>query len=104
MSDFNGNEGSFLKIGPAGTLTATFRNAYPSQPKGYFFGINKLNSILNQANCMGIRIYFGQDGSGNLTMVLVGALANNDDMTSGYILDLGTPCPSVCGASNSLNS
>jgi len=100
---FNGTEGALIKIGPASTLTATFRSNYSSQNKGYFYGKNKLNTILAQTDCQGIRIYFGEDSSGLLTLVIVGADSNEDDMTS-YILDTGTACPISCGANNALNS
>ena len=104
MPTFNGNEGTFITLTAGGTLTAAYRSAYSTQPQGYFYGCNKLNDILGQRGGMGIRVYFGQDGSGNLQLVLVGADANGDDMTGSYILDGGSACPPTCGASNSLNS
>ncbi|HWB62552.1 MAG TPA: hypothetical protein VG603_03505 [Chitinophagales bacterium] len=104
MANFYGDEGTFITLSDGSVLTAAFRKVYPSQPKGYFFGRNKLNDILAQTDCEGIRIYFGRDTSGNLTLVLVGADSSTNDQCSGYILDNGIGCPPTCGASDALNS
>jgi hypothetical protein len=102
---FTGNEGTFITLSDGGDLTAQFRTDHPEQNKGWFFGKNKLNNILAQTDCVGIRIYFGEDAtSGKIKLVLVGAKANCDDQTTGYILDEGTPCPTYCGVNNALNS
>lgn len=100
---FNGTEGSAIDIDDAGTLTENYRNANPSAVKGAFYGKDILKQILDQEGCMGIRIYYGQDGRGNKELVLVGAEANEDDMLA-LVADNGTKCPTNCGAPNSLNS
>jgi hypothetical protein len=104
MPNFTGNEGTFITLTDGGDMTADFRATYPDEKKGYFYGKNKLNSILGQTDCVGIRIYFGIDKDGKMNLVLVGTKANKDDQTTGYILDSGTPCPVDCGTNNALNS
>ncbi len=101
---FNGSEGSYITLTAGTTLTTAFRTAFSTQPQGFFFGSDKLNQVLGQRDCVGIRAYFGTDANGKLTLVLAGAKANTDDMLSSYILDGGIACPSTCGASNGLNS
>lgn len=102
MSNFTGNEGSLVNIDDASSWTADFREAYPEYKKGYFLGKNKLNDLLNQTDCVGIRIYFAIK-DGELNIVVVGAKANKDDITTN-VLDVAVSCPDQCGASNRLNS
>ena len=52
---------------------------------------------------MGIRIYYGVNSDEEKELVLVGANANEDDMTE-LVADLSCPCPNRCGKSNDLNS
>jgi hypothetical protein len=105
MGTFNGSEGSVMTETAAAALTATFRKNYASQPKAYFYGYKNINTILNQTGAMGIRIYFGEDSSGNLQLILVAADANQNDMLSSSIIyDTGAPCPAQCGSSDPLNS
>lgn len=104
MAELTVNDGSFITLSAGGTLTSAYRSNFSSQPKAYFFGKNKLNALLTESTSVGIRVYFGQDTSGNLTMVLVAADANGNDLCSSYILDNGVACPTVCSNNNALNS
>jgi hypothetical protein len=103
MATFSGNEGTFYKIADAGALTAAWRSANPGALQGQFFGINNINTILKQGGCMGIRVYLGLDSSGNIQLILCGANAATNDMTS-YILNSGVSCPPTCGTADALNS
>ena len=62
----------------------------------------KLLELLNQPECMGIRIYFGEENR-DFELVLVGADANQDDLLD-LILDRGKKNPPFNGSSNALNS
>jgi hypothetical protein len=99
---FSGSEGTIIEIGTAHTLTYAYQEAHPDEVKGYFFGKNKLMSLLSQTGCVGIRVYFGLEGS-TPKLVLVGAKGNEDDMT-GLILDGGCPSPPETGALNTMNN
>ncbi|WP_054413735.1 hypothetical protein [Hymenobacter sp. DG25A] len=59
-------------------------------------------SLLNQTGCMGIRVYYGLDGT-TPKLVLVGAKSNEDDMTT-LVLDEGCASPPNSGVANSLNN
>lgn len=100
---FNGDEGEIVSLSDAKTWTEKYRNDNPGQVKAYFYGKNKLMDILNQTGCVGIRMYYGKDGS-TPNIVLVGAESNEDDMQNGIIVEHGVPCPNQCGAPNELNS
>lgn len=99
---FSGSEGSTIELGVGHTLTYAYQEAHPDEVKGYFFGKTKLMSLLNQAGCMGIRVYFGLDGT-TPKLVLVGATSNENDMTS-LILDAGCATPPYTGVANGLNN
>ncbi|MBS4027341.1 MAG: hypothetical protein KGZ58_01790 [Ignavibacteriales bacterium] len=101
---FNGNEGSFITLSEAGQLTSNHRQAIPAAIKGEFFGKEKLQQILDEDKCIGIRCYYGEGGNGDWKLVLVGADEDENDLTDGYILETGYPCPPNCGNDNELNS
>lgn len=100
---FNGTEGGKITLNEGAALTAAYRNRYPSETKGHFFGRDILLQILAQEDCMGIRIYYGIGESGQKELVLVGADTEENDLTE-LVADLSLPCPGMCGVANSLNS
>lgn len=102
---FNGEEGSYISLETAAELTAAWRGGDNGDMKGYFYGKEKLQSLLDETGSEGIRIYFGETSTGEKTLVLVAANSSKDDIiTGGKILDFGEPCPSQCGKRNDLNS
>ena len=65
--------------------------------KGFFVGTNKLQSILSQEDCIGIRVYNGYDYTeGRMNQVFVGVDSNENDMKDGLIVDKSLVCPPVC--------
>lgn len=100
---FNGTEGAPISPASGAALTAKFRRDHPTMSKGLFYGKDKLQDLLNQTGCKGIRIYFGKNATGDMELVLVGADANENDILT-LIIDNGVRCPSHCGTANSLNS
>lgn len=52
---------------------------------------------------MEIRYYYGEEDDGIPVLVLVGADANEDDLTEGELAELAPPCPPNCGQANLLN-
>lgn len=102
---FNGTEAKQVTLTEASGWTANFRNSVPSGTTlAHFFGKDHINDILNQAGCMGVRIYNGIDEENQNVLIMVGADANEDDMTNGIIVERAVGCPSRCGNSNPLNS
>ena len=102
---FNGNEGAAITLADAADLTANYRATITSGDTiAQFIGRNKLLDILNQPNCMGVRIYYGLDKQGDKKLVLVGATANEDDMETGVLVDNLAACPPRCSSPNDLNS
>jgi len=102
---FNGNEGEMIDLNTGAQWTANYRDSqFNDGVNSIFYGKNNLLKILNQANCVGIRIYKAIDQRGAPVMVLVGADANENDQTSGYILERGSPCPPNCGGGGGASS
>ena len=99
---FTGDEGSFITLTQGQTWTTNYRTANPNAVKAHFYGANKLNSLLRQTNCVGIRMYHAIDDNGVTELVLVGVTAAGADMTSGYILDRSVPCPTFSDGGSAL--
>lgn len=94
---FNGKEGEQISLAEGAAMTANYRNsdtAYGAQ--AHFIGKNILSTMLAQTGCMGIRVYYGIDDTGNKQLVFVGADANGNDMTTGILADRTLPCPTHC--------
>ena len=100
---FDGTEGGAISLEDGAALTARYRVTHPLQRKGHFFGKDILNEILAQEGCMGIRMYHGLNTLSQHEMVIVGADADGNDMTS-LIADFAAPCPKTCSQNNGLNS
>ena len=100
---FNGTEGGSISLTAGAALTKEYRKKNPGATKGHFFGKDILHQLLNQQGCEGIRMYYGLDEDGNKELVLVGADADENDLTA-LVADLSMPCPGVCGTANVLNS
>ena len=99
---FDGTEGGEITLKLGADMTAEYRSQNPGETKAHFYGKDILNEILDQEGCMGIRIYYGLDSDENKELVLVGADANENDMT-GLVADLSSPCPSLCDSNSPLN-
>jgi len=102
---FNGDEGSVVTLAEASGWTANYRRTIPAgEIISQFVGRNKLMEILNQDDCMGVRIYYGIGDDGKKNLILVGAEADENDMVDGIIVERLFPCPPLCSGRNSLNS
>ena len=102
---FDGNEGKVVSLEEAAIWTANFRNSIqPGETIAHFIGKNKLLELLEQENCVGVRIYYGLDENGEKNLVFVGADENENDLVDGIILEYATKCPPKCSEKNDLNT
>jgi hypothetical protein len=102
---FNGDEGSVVNLTEASGWTGNYRKTIPAEEIiGQFVGKNQLMKILNQKGCVGIRFYYGIGDDGKKNLIAVGAGSDENDMTSGVILERFLPCPPRCSSRNALNS
>lgn len=91
------NTGAVIDLNEAKGYISEFGKRYPNEVKAFFIGSNQLAKILDQENCIGIRIYNGYDlGENRMNQVLVGVDSSEKDMTEGIILDQMAICPPYC--------
>ena len=101
---FTGREDHTITLDEAAAMTKIYRQSVPSTArKGGFFGRDAILKILNQEDCVGIRYYHGINSAGEPVIILCGALANEDAMDDGALVEFAIPCPTQCGSSNPLN-
>jgi hypothetical protein len=102
---FTGNEDHSISLEAAATLTASYRTLAGSLAiKAEYFSKSSLLSVLNQNDCVGIRVYYGIAALVSPRLIIVGVKANEDDIVEGEILEMGLQCPPNCGSLNDLNS
>ena len=105
---FTGNEDHSITLDDASEMTKNYRDANPDDIKGHFFGKAAIQAILDQDQCVGIRIYYGIS-TGSTTnppqkqLIVVGVLENQDDLYNGSIADKSMICPPACSTGNPLN-
>lgn len=102
---FTGNENHQISLQEASEMTRAYRKTHPGQTIAEFFGKKAIMDILNQSNCVGIRIYYANDPiTGKKHLVIVGAEPNMNDISSGFIAERAICCPSYCSKPNALNT
>jgi hypothetical protein len=102
---FTGNENHRIELQEAAKLTGNYRQASePGALLGSYFGKSALLKVLNQTDCIGIRIYYALNDDGKQQFVISGVNSAEDDLFQGELLEYGTGCPPNCGRSNPLNS
>ena len=100
---FTPQSGKEITLEEAQELIADFKTNYPNDVYSFFVGSTHVENILNQEDCIGIRIINGFDSiSEKMTKVLVGVDSNGNDMDAGIIVDKLLPCPSDCPTSTRL--
>lgn len=93
----------FITLAEAVSYTSEYRKLYPNAIKAYLADNEKVQRIMNQEGCIGIRIYNGYSAQeGRTNMVIVGVDADRKDMTNGLILEKLHPCPNECDVSSPL--
>src|ERR1041385_6402092 len=100
---FTGHEDHFIDLQTASEWTANYREAFPDDIKGHFFGKDDIQRILDQNECVGMRLYYAIDANGAKQIIVTGVKANEDDLFGGLLAERSYPCPPMCGSSNPLN-
>ena len=96
--------GEFIDLTEAKELTNAYQAAFPTEPRCFFIGRDKLQSVIDQEGCIGVRMYRAFDVVRNeQNVVIVGVDANGSDMTDGLLLDKTVPCPNDCDTVSPLN-
>ncbi|WP_417368232.1 hypothetical protein [Flavobacterium beibuense] len=96
--------GEFIDLTEAKEMTNSYQAAFPNEPKCFFLGSEKLQSVIDQDGCIGLRMYRAFDVVRNeQNVVIVGVDANGNDMTSGLLLDRSEICPNSCDPTSPLS-
>ena len=106
---FTGNEDHSISLQDAAVLTKNYRDSQTTLDyiKGEFFGKQSILNILNQANCVGIRVYYGVENDAGINtphLVICGATSDENDMENGLLAEKGMTLPPSNTLNNSLNS
>src|SRR5690554_4500720 len=97
------NTAEIITLEEAIDFTHSFQKRNPDELKSFFVGINKLNLILEQKDCVGLRIYNGYNTETQKNnLVLVGVDEKGEDITNGVILEDLFSCPTYCPKSSPL--
>lgn len=97
------NTGEVITLNEAVNYAHSFQERQPEAIKSFFVGTNKLNLIIEQEGCIGLRIYNGYDPVTNKeNRVLVGVDASGEDISNGIIVEELFPCPTDCPKSSPL--
>jgi hypothetical protein len=105
--DFNGSEGDPIDLATAQEWAANYRSvsSNPDEILSHYFGFEIIQDILKQSSCVGIRIYYAIDETGEKKLILVGVDAAGENLlpvagggtTEGNIMaDYSYPCPTYC--------
>jgi hypothetical protein len=94
----NPNTGSIITQVQAKILIDAFAEKFPNQIVSSFIGGNNVKKILEQEDCIGVRIYNGyNDAEQKISLVLVGVASNEEDiLEKGIIYDEILTCPPLC--------
>ena len=101
---YNPNQNHSISLNNASSMTAAYRAANPAARIGGFFGRDVIMAILNQANCAGLKIYFGLDSSGEISLVVTGTESNLADQYQQGLAEFMEPDPGTSSIPNPLNT
>ncbi len=102
---FTGNEDQHISLEDAAKLTGNYRQAESAGAVlGGYFSRYSINLLIEQADCVGIRVYYGLTEDNKRQMVIVGVDAEGNDLDEGNILEHAITCPPFCPKSNPLIS
>lgn len=101
--EIKNTSGEIITLEEAKHYTHSFQKLYPNEKKAFFVGKEQLLKILEQPDCLGIRIYNGySDDEETSNKVLIGVDSIGNDMEEGVILEKLVPCPPICTGSGGL--
>ncbi len=101
MATFDPNAGGVITLADATAFTKNFRAKNPGATNAVYFGQPIIDKLLTQTGAVGLRMYNAIDAKGQSTLVLVAVDINGNDLYSGFVADLASPCPSVCDGGGS---
>jgi len=93
--------GEIITKEQARTFIKVFKEKYPNEVTAFFVGRTNVEKILNQVDCIGIRIYNGYDtATSKMNQVLLGVNSKEEDMSDGIIIERLYTCPPYCSTAS----
>lgn len=103
QATLTGSENHAISLTDAIDLTRNYRNgAIPGSTLAEAFGKNAIQDLLNQADCVGLKVYFGRRTDGVQVLVMVGVSSTGMDLVNGSLVETGWPCPPICDSTSPL--
>lgn len=100
---FTGKEDHQISLEEAIKLVKNFKNKVGEEVvKAHFIGKEAILKVLDQENCVGVRIYYAENDEGKPELVVVGVNENGKDLVEGLILERTWPCPPYCDGESKL--
>jgi len=100
---FTGNENHSISLSDAIDFTRKYRESIAEgEFLGAYFGMAAISKILDQTDCVGIRIYNAINSQDENAYVVVGVSADEKDMTGGELAEFSFGCPPFCPGGSSL--
>lgn len=102
---FTGQEGDPISYDIAKKWVSNYQEKNSDGTMAHFFGYEIIKDILALEGCMGIRMYYALDDSGERQIILVGVDENGNNIVpgtngrtkdEGVLADASFPCPSYC--------
>jgi len=103
---FTGLEETWMSEEVTSRWMATYSTQYPQGYIAHFFGYQIINQILNETDCIGIRMYYALNDSGVQQILLVGVNSKGENILPRLnggrveddptIADASYPCPTHC--------
>jgi hypothetical protein len=93
-----------ISLQEAETMTKRFRDNQSSTTyiKSELFGADAIKDIFSQADCVGVRIYYGMDKQDVPKLIIVGVNQSGDDLYNGLLVEKGLTCPPDCDTTSPL--
>lgn len=100
-----GNENHSISLSDASEMTKRYRDSVTSGTIiAHLFNKASVIQLLQQADVVGVRVYYGINESGLKELILTGVNSSGNDVYEGILLDRSIKCPQDCAAANPLNS
>ncbi len=100
---FTGKENHEISLEEAIKLVKNFRSKVGEDDiKAHYIGREAILKVLEQGNCVGLRIYYAENDEGKPELVVVGVNEEGRDLTKGTILERVWPCPPYCDGESEL--
>jgi hypothetical protein len=100
---FTGNENHSITLQDAAAMTKKYRDTVGTTFLAGYFGKTAISNIINQAACVGIRIYNARKTTGEFNFVLVGVKSDGEELYDDQLAEQTWACPPYCPNASPLN-